>query len=239
MKYLTFVFFSVLICAISFMNQLAAQTPELATKLDSISYALGYDLGNSLEKTGVTLNTDQVYQALTDVQTGTPQLTETQKKALLQTLQQQITEQSKPKPAVAIGEAAPEISLPTPTGETLQLSDLKGKIVLIDFWASWCRPCRMENPAVVKAYHKYKDKGFDILSVSLDRNKDHWLAAIAKDGLEWHHVSDLKFWQSEAAKTYGVHSIPYTVLIDTEGKVIAQRLRGKSLDQKLAELLGE
>jgi peroxiredoxin len=137
-----------------------------------------------------------------------------------------------------VGQPAPEISLPTPEGEIRSLSDLRGKVVLIDFWASWCRPCRMENPAVVAAYQKYKDKGFEILGVSLDRNKDQWINAIKKDGLDWHHVSDLQFWQSEAAKSYGVHSIPYTVLVDPKGKVIAERLRGAALDRKLAELLG-
>jgi peroxiredoxin len=137
------------------------------------------------------------------------------------------------------GAAAPEISLPNPEGEVIKLSELQGKVVLIDFWASWCGPCRRENPNVVKVYDKYKDKGFEILGVSLDRSKDRWVKAIEQDGLEWLHVSDLKFWQSVAAKTYGVSSIPYTVLVDREGKIIASRLRGPSLEAKLAEIFGE
>lgn len=136
------------------------------------------------------------------------------------------------------GAMAPEINLPTPEGENLKLSDLRGKVVLIDFWASWCGPCRRENPNVVRVYEKYKDQGFEILSVSLDRDKARWLKAIEDDGLEWLHVSDLKFWQSEAAKTYGVGSIPYTVLVDREGKIIASRLRGAALENKLAEIFG-
>ncbi len=136
------------------------------------------------------------------------------------------------------GAMAPEINLPTPEGKNLKLSDLRGKVVLIDFWASWCGPCRRENPNVVRVYEKYKDKGFEILSVSLDKDRSRWLQAIEQDGLEWLHVSDLKFWQSEAAQTYGVGSIPYTVLVDREGKIIASRLRGAALENKLAEIFG-
>lgn len=138
--------------------------------------------------------------------------------------------------ASLVGAEAPEISLPTPDGEVLNLSDLRGKVVLVDFWASWCRPCRAENPNVVRMYQKYKDQGFEILGVSLDRSKDAWLKAIEKDGLTWKHVSDLKYWQSEAAQTYGVSGIPYTVLLDREGKIIANKLRGRQLEQKLASI---
>lgn len=136
------------------------------------------------------------------------------------------------------GAMAPEIDLPTPEGNNIKLSDLRGKIVLIDFWASWCGPCRRENPNVVRVYEKYKDKGFEILGVSLDRDRARWVQAIEQDGLEWLHVSDLKFWQSVAAQTYGVSGIPYTVLVDREGKIIASRLRGAALENKLAEIFG-
>ena len=139
---------------------------------------------------------------------------------------------------VSTGQSAPEISLDTPDGEKLSLSDLKGKYVLVDFWASWCKPCRLENPNVVRAYNKYKDKGFEILGVSLDRNRDRWLQAIAADGLTWKHVSDLKYFQSKAAVDYGVSAIPFTVLVDKDGKIIAQNLRGANLDKKLEELFG-
>jgi peroxiredoxin len=138
-----------------------------------------------------------------------------------------------------IGTAAPDFTLNTPEGTPLALSSLKGKIVLIDFWASWCQPCRRENPNVVLLYNQYKDKGFDILGVSLDKEKGAWVKAIADDKLTWHHVSDLKFWQSDVAVKYGVQSIPYTLLLDKEGRIIAKNLRGEALGKKLQELLGK
>ncbi len=136
------------------------------------------------------------------------------------------------------GSEVPEINLSTPEGPPLALSSLRGKYVLIDFWASWCKPCRAENPNVVRMYNKYKNKGFDIYSVSLDKNKDAWVNAINQDGMTWKHVSDLAFWNSAAARTYGVSSIPFTVLIDKEGKVIATKLRGPALEAKLKEIFG-
>jgi peroxiredoxin len=141
--------------------------------------------------------------------------------------------------AKMIGAVAPEISLPNPEGDTLRLSDLRGKVVLLDFWASWCGPCRKENPNVVRIYEKYKDQGFEILGVSLDRSKASWVQAIEKDGLKWLHVSDLKQWRSIAAQTYGVGAIPYTVLLDQEGKIVAKKLRGRQLEQAVARLLSE
>jgi thiol-disulfide isomerase/thioredoxin len=124
-------------------------------------------------------------------------------------------------------------------GKNISLSSFKGKYVLVDFWASWCGPCRRENPSVVAAYQKYKDKGFDILGVSFDDNKDKWLAAIAKDGLTWTQVSDLKGWQNAAGKIYGVTSIPFNLLLDKEGKILGKGLRGPDLEAKLAELMGQ
>lgn len=141
--------------------------------------------------------------------------------------------------ATVVGQMAPEISLPNPEGETKKLSDLRGNIVLVDFWAAWCGPCRRENPNVVKMYNKYNDKGFEIFGVSLDRKKEDWIQAIEKDGLEWTQVSDLSYFNSEAAKTYSINAIPATVLLDKEGRIIARNLRGEALEQKLAELFGE
>ncbi len=138
----------------------------------------------------------------------------------------------------AIGSVAPDIKLPSPEGDDLALSSLRGKYVLIDFWAAWCRPCRVENPTVVKAYNRFADKGFEVFGVSLDRKRDDWLGAIAADGLPWKHVSDLKYWNSEAAKRYKVSAIPATFLLDPEGRIIAKNLRGEALTAKLEEIFG-
>lgn len=140
---------------------------------------------------------------------------------------------------VSIGSEAPEIALPTPAGPIMRLSDLRGKYVLIDFWASWCGPCRRENPNVIKTYANYKDKGFEIFGVSLDQEKSAWINAIAKDQLTWPHVSDLQYWNSVAAQAYQVSSIPMTFLLDPQGKVIAKGLRGDSLNQYLANLFSK
>ena len=139
---------------------------------------------------------------------------------------------------INIGAIAPEINLKSPDGKLIALSSLKGKVVLLDFWASWCRPCRAENPNVVKLYNKYKDRGFTVYSVSLDQNKDKWIAAITKDQLTWsNHVSELTGWKSSAGNKYGVSSIPKTFLIDANGKIIAYDLRGNDLEKKLSEIL--
>jgi thiol-disulfide isomerase/thioredoxin len=143
-----------------------------------------------------------------------------------------------------IGQIAPEISNTTPNGKQLSLNEVKGKLVLIDFWASWCRPCRYENPNLVNAYNKFKDKefvngkGFTIFSVSLDKNKKQWIEAIKADNLTWeYHVSDLKGWYSMPAQKYGVRSIPSNLLIDENGKIVAKNLRGPKLETVLNQLL--
>lgn len=140
------------------------------------------------------------------------------------------------KKGVEIGEMAPDIDLPQPNGTNLKLSSLRGKVVLIDFWASWCGPCRAEFPNVKKVYAKYKDKGFEIYGVSLDKDKSSWVNSISSLGLDWKHVSDLKYWSCAPAKVYKVTGIPATVLIDKNGKVIAKNLRGEELEKKLEEL---
>jgi len=137
---------------------------------------------------------------------------------------------------IQIGAEAPDISLPDPSGKVRSLSELRGKVVLLDFWASWCGPCRRANPHVVEIYKKYKSRGFDVFSVSLDKpdGKEKWVQAIQQDGLEWDsHVSDLKYWQSAPAATYGVNSIPRTFLIGRDGKIVAINPR----DNLEAELL--
>ncbi len=136
----------------------------------------------------------------------------------------------------AVGQLAPEISLANPDGKVIPLSSLRGKYVLVDFWAKWCGPCRRENPNIVRAYNTYKDKGFTVYGVSLDRSKEDWLQGIREDGLTWTHVSDLKYWQSEAAKTYNITAIPFSLLLDPNGVIIEKNLRGAELDAKLEEI---
>lgn len=143
-----------------------------------------------------------------------------------------------------IGDTAPDLAFESPDGKVFKLSSLRGKVVLIDFWASWCMPCRRENPNVVNAYKKYskakfKDaKGFEIYSVSLDKSKDKWVAAIAQDKLDWkYHVSDLGGWESKPASVYSVRSIPYSFLIDADGTIIAKNLRGPDLHLALDNLI--
>ena len=145
-------------------------------------------------------------------------------------------EQQGPVTGVNIGDVAPDINLPGPDGKPVSLYSLRGKYVMIDFWASWCGPCRRENPNVVNVYNKFKDKGLEIYGVSLDAKKDQWVAAIEQDGLPWIHVSDLMYWNSVVVPQYQIQGIPATVLLDKEGKIIARDLRGAQLEQKLEEI---
>lgn len=140
-------------------------------------------------------------------------------------------------PAGLVGQNAPEIVLPDTEGNEIKLSSFRGKYVLVDFWASWCKPCRLENPNVVNAFNKYRNKNFTILGVSLDQKKEPWMKAIVDDKLNWTHISDLKYWGSRVVPLYQIQGIPYNVLVDPNGKVIAENLRGPGLHEKLEEVL--
>jgi len=156
------------------------------------------------------------------------------------TIVQTMIDSKKRDEALNIGKKAPEFSAPDTNGKTVELKDVLGKVTIIDFWASWCGPCRRENPNVVKLYEKYHDKGLEIVGISLDRahQKDRWIQAIADDQLTWHHVSNLNYFNGPVAKLYNISSIPATYILDENGTIIAKNLRGFALEQKMAELLG-
>jgi peroxiredoxin len=136
-----------------------------------------------------------------------------------------------------VGKQAPDLALPSVDGKPVSISSFRGKYLLVDFWASWCGPCRQENPNLVRAYNEFKDKNFTILGISLDKEREPWLKAIKDDKLTWTHISDLAFWNSKAVELFKFDGIPYNILVDPQGKVIAERLRGEDLENKLKEIL--
>ncbi len=138
---------------------------------------------------------------------------------------------------VTIGQEAPEISLPNAVGNNISLSSLKGKVVLIDFWASWCGPCRKSNPGIVKLYNKYKAQGFEVYGVSLDESKKKWINAVKKDKITYTQVIDINVWESDVALKYGIEAIPTNFLMDKTGKIVAIDLEGKDLDEMVKSLL--
>ncbi|HET8859736.1 redoxin domain-containing protein [Marivirga sp.] len=139
---------------------------------------------------------------------------------------------------ISVGAVAPNFTMPTPEGKEVSLTDFRGEYVLVDFWAAWCKPCRQENPNIVDAYNKYKGYGFQILGVSLDRKREDWLKAIEADNLAWTQVSELQFWSTPVVQEYKIQGIPFSVLIDPEGKIVAKNLRGDRLHEKLEEIYG-
>ena len=161
-------------------------------------------------------------------------------KLIVQNIKQKITIASK-SDGLNIGSKVPNFSAPTPTGEMITLDEILGKVTILDFWASWCKPCRLENPNFVKLYDEYHEKGLEIISVSLDRSdqKQRWIDAIEKDRLSWYNVSNLKFWRDPVAQLYNISSIPATFILDDKGKLIASRLRGAELVNKIEALLGD
>lgn len=214
-----------------FQEVLAVYDPVLANVNDEVKAFIDEDPATLSALAAVqNLNIEQDYAYFTKVIDALE--SEVSENEFYQAMRAQVNAQRK----LAIGSPAPEIALPQANGDELKLSDLKGQYVLIDFWASWCGPCRKENPNVVRVYNKYHDQGFEILGVSLDKNQKSWLNAIEQDGLKWRHVSDLKYWGSEVVPEYQIKGIPLTYLVDPEGNIIGKNLRGQSLENKLAQI---
>lgn len=211
-------------------NEFIIQTVNKAKSPVVALFALGY---SQKIDTGILNKSVPALEKRFPSHTGVAGMVATYKQMVAQAQQQQPA----PSARVKTGSVAPVFTMNDTAGKPFSLTELKGKYVLVDFWASWCGPCRAENPNVVAAYQKYKSKNFTVLGVSLDDNKATWLKAIRNDKLDWKHVSDLKGWENATCALYGFNAIPYNVLLDPEGRIIATELRGAALEEKLASVL--
>ncbi len=225
-------------------NPSKPQRVPLNNAIDSFSYALGINISNSLIQQGVTvLNIGAMSQAFLDIMTNKDkQFSPEVANAIIQQRFQEIQKKNAEESAgdeggVAIGKTIPDFEQTDVDGKMINIQSYRGKYVLVDFWASWCGPCRGENPNVVNAYNRFKDKNFTVLGVSLDKSKEPWIQAINKDGLVWKHVSDLQGWSNSVAQKFGITSIPQNYLIDPNGIVIGKNLRGAALEAKLESIL--
>lgn len=213
----------------------------LQNAVDTFSYAIGINISNSLIQQGVTsLNIGALSQAFIDVMSNKDkQFSNEAANAIIQSYFQEIAQKkmTEGEGGDLMGKTIPDFEQADPNGKMVNIKSFRGKYVLIDFWASWCGPCRGENPNVVAAFNKYKNKNFTVLGISLDKSKDAWLAAVEKDGLTWTQLSDLKFWSNAVAQQFGIQSIPQNFLIDPNGVVIGKNLRGEALEAKLESIL--
>ena len=235
MKKITFVLFLLpLVC-------FSQKRVPLQNAVDTFSYAIGINISNSLIQQGVTsLNIGALSQAFIDVMSNKDkQFSNEAANAIIQSYFQEIAQKkmSEGDGGDLMGKTIPDFEQADPNGKMVNIKSFRGKYVLIDFWASWCGPCRGENPNVVAAYNKYKNKNFTVLGISLDKSKDAWLGAVEKDGLTWTQLSDLKFWSNAVAQQFGIQSIPQNFLIDPNGVVIGKNLRGEALEAKLESIL--